>query len=1198
MIDLSMLPDFIAEASEHLEEMESDLLRLEGDLGNRDVLNDIFRAAHTIKGSAEYLGMEKIAELSHKLENLLDMLRHGERTANREIVDTLIESRDRMAMLTEDLERFQAEKTDTQDILERIDRLSANPPEAASVPEPKKASVSTDDAADALILSDTPQTESLGTCERPETIDMDAVQKCYEELKLVLYKMTHGDLSDENRDRVLLLLENFISISGCMGDDSLMSNLSSMRRQAALLAFPDDAGDMLADLHRFMNSLVPQSYAPPRDDTLAASDHDIAPDHPVFPDTIDEDLLFEDSEDDDISDKAKEDGTEENLFLGNATEEDDFLSDADEIKKDGTEENLFLGNATEEDDFLADIPDDAEELTFEEKAVSETGADKRITLAADDIYDDEYDDELFDIFIQHLKENISFIKSQTEHLRHSEDKGEELGKCLGYLNSLQSSANYMDYRNLTEFYEKWILEIENIRERLFPGEEIAFASPEGVKSDVASGMMAYVSEVVKRFPQAVDSDPESTDALADEAEETAAEVSSPPVQDIPEAEAEDILASDIPESPAPEDLEIPDESTETEDIRDDLFSDDMGEFEAADTDIPSKEIPQEAHAEADDDADAGYHGPSADYQGLFGELDDAFDSLADDLDSEPDPDPEEVSEDLEEKLAAPATEGPSSPRVSEATDERTGASDWEAVSEAIQGRSDLPEIPIVPETLEPRPEEESEILTPPEHAEPGPEQSSEILAPPPEPADEPGTEVIAAEAPDATEPEHLSEKFVKKQTLRVDARKIDSLMNQVGELVVSRAWFSQLYSEMRELQQHLHETVKLDQREMKPVRSLTFKLSEATVALGRVANELQEGVMKVRMLPIAQLFNRYPRLVRDLTHDTDKTVRLDIVGEETELDKMVIEEISDPLIHIIRNAVDHGCEAAEERRELGKKEGCTLRLEAYHESNHVVIEISDDGRGISPDLVRQKALEKNFFSQDELDRMGHRDIMGIIMKPGFSTADTVSKTSGRGVGMDVVKKNIEKLNGTIEIDSKTGMGTRFRIKIPLTLAIIQALLVRVGNDIFTIPLSTVEETLRVFEEDISIIEGVEVIHLRDSTLSLLRLSEIFGIESKAQDTSKAFVVIVNTGMREVGLVVDSLIGQEEAVIKPLVDYLQESSGFSGATILGDGRISLILDVYELVNLSIGRRARKKADMAALEMTEFPNPNMYEHRTLH
>jgi len=345
-----------------------------------------------------------------------------------------------------------------------------------------------------------------------------------------------------------------------------------------------------------------------------------------------------------------------------------------------------------------------------------------------------------------------------------------------------------------------------------------------------------------------------------------------------------------------------------------------------------------------------------------------------------------------------------------------------------------------------------------------------------------------------------------KQSLRVDARKIDSLMNQVGELVVSRAWFSQLYNEMRELQYHLQDTLGLEQREMKPVKALTFKLSEATVALGRVANELQEGVMKVRMLPIAQLFNRYPRLVRDLVHDTNgkKQVRLEVVGEETELDRMVIEEMSDPLIHVIRNAVDHGCETVKERQMLGKPEECTLKLESYHESNHVVIEISDDGRGINPESVKQKALEKNFFTQDELDRMSPRELMSIIMKPGFSTAGEVSKTSGRGVGMDVVKKNIEKLNGTIEIESKARVGTRFRIKIPLTLAIIQALLVRVGSDIFTVPLAAVEETLRIFEHEISMVEGVEVIHLRDATLSLLRLSEIFGIDSKKPGLPQSF----------------------------------------------------------------------------------------------
>jgi two-component system chemotaxis sensor kinase CheA len=362
---------------------------------------------------------------------------------------------------------------------------------------------------------------------------------------------------------------------------------------------------------------------------------------------------------------------------------------------------------------------------------------------------------------------------------------------------------------------------------------------------------------------------------------------------------------------------------------------------------------------------------------------------------------------------------------------------------------------------------------------------------------------------------------------------------------------------------------------MKQVKGLTFRLSEATVALGRVANELQEGVMKVRMLPIAQLFNRYPRLVFDLVRDGRKKVHLDIKGEETELDKMVIEAISDPLIHIIRNAVDHGIETAAERKKRGKPESGTICLEAYHEGNHVVIEITDDGQGLDIDRIKAKAIAGEFASADELERMSRKELTSLIMQPGFSTAAAVTHTSGRGVGMDVVKKNIEKLNGTIEIDSKLGIETRFRIKIPLTLAIIPALLVQVRGELFTIPLSTVEETIRISPEDLSTIEGVEVMQLRESTLPLVRLADLFNMPTDPAGDGRAFVVVVSTGMKRVGLVVDVLLGQEEVVIKPLEDYLQEKSGFSGATILGDGRISLILDIYELVNLSIDRQAQRR-----------------------
>jgi two-component system chemotaxis sensor kinase CheA len=414
-----------------------------------------------------------------------------------------------------------------------------------------------------------------------------------------------------------------------------------------------------------------------------------------------------------------------------------------------------------------------------------------------------------------------------------------------------------------------------------------------------------------------------------------------------------------------------------------------------------------------------------------------------------------------------------------------------------------------------------------------------------------------------------------KHTMRVDAKKIDSLMNQVGELVVTRALFSQLAGEVRDLQRQLHEHAELDQRETKQVKNLSFRVSEATLSLGRVANELQEGVMRVRMLPIAQLFNRYPRVVRDLVHGTNKRVRLEISGEDTELDKMVIEEVADPLVHLVRNSVDHGIESVEERRHAGKPPEGRLRLSAYHESNHVVLEVTDDGKGINPRRIRAVALEKNLLSEAELDRMTPRELLAIVMRPGFSTAARVTKTSGRGVGMDVVKKNVEKMNGTVEIESEVGVGTVVRIKIPLTLAIIQALLVKAGSEIFTIPLTSVVETLRIFGDDIATIEGMEVIHLRQTTIPLIRLLRVFDLPRSVEASEKAFVVIIKTGLRHVGLVVDTLIGEQEVVIKPLADYLRKNSGFSGATILGDGRVSLILDVYELVNLVSDKLTRKE-----------------------
>jgi len=321
------------------------------------------------------------------------------------------------------------------------------------------------------------------------------------------------------------------------------------------------------------------------------------------------------------------------------------------------------------------------------------------------------------------------------------------------------------------------------------------------------------------------------------------------------------------------------------------------------------------------------------------------------------------------------------------------------------------------------------------------------------------------------------------------------------------------------------------------------------------------------MLQIGKVFNKFPRVIRDLSRELGKKVNLVIKGEETELDKSIIEEIGDPLMHMIRNSVDHGIEDPQVRVESGKTETGTVELKAYNEGNQIVVEITDDGNGMDPDVLKAKALEKGLISEKEADIMSDKEAFMLIFRAGFSTAAKVTNVSGRGVGMDVVKTNVEKLNGIIEIDSVLGKGSIFKIKIPLTLAIIQALLVTAQEELFAVPLANVIETVRITMEDISTVEGKSVLKLRDEILPLVNMSDIFKIEKILGLNHYLYVVVLGVGASKVGLIVDGLIGQEEIVIKSLGDYLKGIKGIAGATIRGDGKVTLIVDVAALMQLA-------------------------------
>lgn len=407
-------------------------------------------------------------------------------------------------------------------------------------------------------------------------------------------------------------------------------------------------------------------------------------------------------------------------------------------------------------------------------------------------------------------------------------------------------------------------------------------------------------------------------------------------------------------------------------------------------------------------------------------------------------------------------------------------------------------------------------------------------APPKPPAKPPAASKAPAGGGGASKKSHAS------QSVRVDIEKLDTLMNLMGELVINKVRLEQI--------------------------GQTHRLSELTETLeqmDRVTTDLQNIVMKVRMVPVSQVFNRFPRMVRDVTKELNKEINLTIEGEETELDRTVIDEIGDPIMHLLRNSLDHGVEMPDEREAKGKPRVGEVGLIARHEGNNVVIMVTDDGKGIDADVIRRKAVEKGLYSQDEVDKMDDQDAVRIIFLPGFSTAEKISDISGRGVGMDVVRSKIESLSGHVDVETHVNEGSVFKIKLPLTLAIIQAMLVKVQEEVYAIPLGSIDSTINIQPTDIKTVQNREVIVLRGEIIPIIRMEQTLFVPH-VKDSDELFVVVVHAGEAKAGIVVDKLIGQQEIVIKTLGNLFMGLKMFSGATILGEGRVALILDVATML----------------------------------
>jgi len=451
----------------------------------------------------------------------------------------------------------------------------------------------------------------------------------------------------------------------------------------------------------------------------------------------------------------------------------------------------------------------------------------------------------------------------------------------------------------------------------------------------------------------------------------------------------------------------------------------------------------------------------------------------------------------------------------------------------------------------------------PPAAQPPPAPPAQEAVPTPPPAPEPAP---AAPAPPASKPGPApaasGQAHDAETSIRVDTARLDNVMNLVGELVLCRNRALKLISE-------------LDQaHEADPTLR---ELVDTAGQLNLVTTDLQLSVMKTRMQPVGKVFQKFPRMVRDLSRRMEKHIELEIRGEDTELDKSLLEGLGDPLVHLVRNAIDHGIETAEARARAGKPQAGHLRLAARHDGASIVIEVSDDGAGIDPERIKATVLKKGLMTADQLEAMSDKDAFTLIFLPGLSTKEQASDLSGRGVGMDVVLTNIRKVGGIIDVDSASGAGTTITLTLPLTIAIIQTLMVRAGDRLFAIPLASIVETLRLDPEEVQHVDGLPMLRLRDRIIPVVRLSDAFHIPRDEADEAQARlnVIVVALAEKKVGLWVDALQHQEEVVIKSLGDYLGSVPGISGATINGEGRVVLILDVAGVID----RAARGTAQLA-------------------
>lgn len=1111
-MDDELFADFIIEAKEHLETIEPNLLELEKAPDNLGLLNEIFRPMHSLKGASGFLGLNRINQLAHKSENILDELRKGSMVVTAEIMDVILSSTDALRQMIDNLETTSTEgDVEIEHIKAQIDTIMAEasgqgttapkvaaaaPPvevQAAPVAELSQETVQitanaqdntpSEPKADSA-ASDSPKASTSPAGSQRSGLsskDWIADQATVPSYALTAFGEGHlKDFIDESFEIIEMLNSGLLRLEDSpIGQEDLVNDLfryfHNLKGNSGIIGF-QELNSLTHEAETLLNNIR-------RGEAIAT--HELI-DLLLFVADVMETLVQRID-----PNTGSVQPFDTSLVLTQLQQA--VAGGAIQLPAGLTENVQDTESPTDSEDTPAetDLAAPAEEAPEELLAAPVVSAPSDTPLAADPvevvtpkILPVGTDGDDLDIFSVTVRQQIEIIHAAMSTLHKDsthKDSIDALHRCLV---AIKNSCSFLQYEELKIYAERTAGIVETAR-----------------SSDLDFGIML--------------------DLLGQEIEIL-----------------NDMLLSKIAQArPAsPEPAAVP---TAVEKIS---------------APAPEQAVPQAAPQQA---ATATTAPKQADAEALG---DQSGTPKADSLPSRPTP--QESASLVRLSQTQQGESEPSAPLLKSGPVSTAAAVPSAAIS--TPAGADKPRAPK-PAAAAPAPAPSS---APAPASAPAPTSApAPAKAPAPSPVAAPKSPAAPAKVPAAKAPAAKpaaggpaappADAHKGSSTIRVDHEKLDHLMNLIGELIINRNRYTLIARSLEEG----GETV--------DVAQVAQSLSETTYAMARISDDLQDTIMKVRMVPVASVFSRFPRLVRDLSRKSGKEVDLILEGEETELDKSVVEVIGDPLVHLIRNAMDHGVEAEAERIAKGKNPKGRVVLRAYHRGNSVAIEIEDDGKGIDPEKMREVAVRKGIINQDEARQLDDREAMELIFAPGFSSAETITDISGRGVGMDVVRTNIKNLKGSVSITSEIGKGTRFTLSLPLTLAIIDALMVNVAGQMYAIPLDAVSETTKIEAVRLTDVKGRKAVTLRGEVIGIVEMAELLCLPRKPLPDVLS-VVVIHDNERRLGIVVDRLLERQEIVIKPLGAYLGDLNGISGATIMGDGSVILILDPHEIYMLATSK----------------------------